>query len=499
MAEELDANRSRGHFYAHCKQVGERALAMENPVIAHHYDADGLSSGAIVCRAFRLQQKVYEEITFRQLDDKSIERLAASDRNVIVVDFGSGQAQRLLAKIPPQKIVIIDHHVLDTPLSERTALGLAEANCELFGLSGATEVCAASTAYFCFSHLNDWLINELALVGIVGDMQDKDVLSPSNQKVVDEGVSTGHIKVEKDLRAFGRVSRTLVSFISFCTEPYLPGLTGNDKACALFVNDLGIPLFEDTKGTTDWQTTEKDGTGTEQVKRQWLHYYDLDSESRQKLASALITYAFSHKVKPHAIKAMVGNVYLFPKEEKNIEIYDAYEFSTVLNACGRHKAEALGMSVCLHEKGALEQARSLVTLHRTQIRSGLLYARRHVSDFGAFYFLDGRGNIEDAVVGIVCGSFLTSGVVEPNKPILGFSLDPNGNVKISSRGTDALVAKGLDLNVMLRKATEVIGVGGGHNVAAGATLFADESGENAKRFLLKAKEIIEKQLSQRQV
>jgi len=50
---------------------------------------------------------------------------------------------------------------------------------------------------------------------------------------------------------------------------------------------------------------------------------------------------------------------------------------------------------------------------------------------------------------------------------------------------------------MLRKATEGIGVGGGHNVAAGATLFADESGENAKRFLLKAKEIIEGQLSQR--
>jgi single-stranded-DNA-specific exonuclease len=491
---QTENENAREQFYAHCKAIGERAISLENPVIAHHYDADGLSSGAIVCRAFRLLQKPYEEITFRQLDEKALERLASSGRNIIVVDFGSGQTQKVLEKIPAEKLVIIDHHVLDTPKEERAKLGLSEANCELFGLSGATEACAASTAYFCFKHLSDWLINELAVVGIVGDMQDKDVLSPSNQKVVDEGVATGFVKVEKDLRAFGRVSRTLVSFISFCTEPYLPGLTGNDKACALFINDLGIPLFEDAKGTTDWQTTEHDGTGTEQVKRRWLHYYDLDFESRQKLASALINYAYSHKVKPHAIKAMVGNVYLFPKEEKNIEIYDAYEFSTVLNACGRHKAESLGMSVCLHEKGALEQARSLVTLHRTQIRSGLLYARRHVSDFGAFYFLDGRGEVEDSVVGIVCGSFLSSGVVDPVKPILGFSLDPSGNIKISARGTDELVKKGLDLNVMLRKATEGIGVGGGHNVAAGATLFADESGENAKRFLLKAKEIIQGQL-----
>jgi RecJ-like exonuclease len=492
MPQENETGREQ--FYDHCRKVGERALSFDNPVIAHHYDADGLSSGAIVCRAFRLLSKPYEEITFRQLDDKAIDRLESSGRDIIVVDFGSGQAQRLLSKIPPKKIVIIDHHNIDTSKEERAALQLAEANCELFGMSGSTEACAASTAFFCFRHLNDWLVNELAVVGIVGDMQDKDVLSPSNQKVVDEGVATGYVRVEKDLRAFGRVSRTLVSFISFCTEPYLPGLTGNDKACALFINDLGIPLFEETKGTTDWQTTEHDGTGTEQVRRNWLHYYDLSFEQRQKLASALINYAYSHKVKPHAIKAMVGNVYLFPREEKNIEIYDAYEFSTVLNACGRHKAETLGMSVCLHEKGALEQARSLVTLHRTQIRSGLLYARKHVSDFGAFYFLDGRGFVEDSVVGIVCGSFLTSGVVDPSKPIIGFSLDPAGNVKISTRGTDALVSKGLDLNVMLRKATEGIGVGGGHNVAAGATLFENKTGENAKRFLLKAKEIIEKQL-----
>jgi RecJ-like exonuclease len=471
---------------------------MQNPVVAHHYDSDGLASGAIVCRAFRLLQKPCEEVTFRQVDEKAIDRLAASGRDLVIVDFGSGQAQALLAKIPPQKIVIIDHHVLDAQKEERAALGLTEANCELFGLSGATEACAASTAYFCFRHLSDWLLSELAVVGIVGDMQDKDALSPTNQRVVDEAVAAGFVKVEKDLRAFGRVSRTLVSFLSFCTEPYLPGLTGNDKACALFINDLQIPLFEETTATTDWQTTEHDGTGTEQVKRRWLHYYDLDFAQRQKLASALINYAYAHKVKSHAIKAMVGNVYLFPREEKNMEICDAYEFSTVLNACGRHKAETLGMSVCLHEKGALEQARSLVTLHRTQIRNGLLYARKHASDFGAFYFLDGRGHIEDSVVGVVCGSFLASGVIEPSKPIIGFSLDPSGNVKISARATDELVAKGLDLNVMLRRATEGIGAGGGHNVAAGATLFSDETGENAKRFLLKAKEIIEGQLKHAQ-
>jgi len=61
-------------------------------------------------------------------------------------------------------------------------------------------------------------------------------------------------------------------------------------------------------------------------------------------------------------------------------------------------------------------------------------------------------------------------LLDQTKPTIAIS-KVEGTVKISSRGTRDLVAKGLDLAESLRKSAEPLGgVGGGHNVAAGATV-----------------------------
>jgi single-stranded DNA-specific DHH superfamily exonuclease len=44
-------------------------------------------------------------------------------------------------------------------------------------------------------------------------------------------------------------------------------------------------------------------------------------------------------------------------------------------------------------------------------------------------------------------------------------------VKISARGNKLLISAGLDLSAALRKAAEAVGgVGGGHNIASGASI-----------------------------
>ena len=51
-------------------------------------------------------------------------------------------------------------------------------------------------------------------------------------------------------------------------------------------------------------------------------------------------------------------------------------------------------------------------------------------------------------------------------------------VKASSRGTQELVSRGMDLSVAIRRAAERVGgIGGGHNIAAGATIPADRKDE----------------------
>jgi Single-stranded DNA-specific exonuclease len=60
--------------------------------------------------------------------------------------------------------------------------------------------------------------------------------------------------------------------------------------------------------------------------------------------------------------------------------------------------------------------------------------------------------------------------VDARTPIVAFADDEDG-VKVSARGTGRLVGQGLDLAVaMCDAATAVGGEGGGHDVAAGATI-----------------------------
>lgn len=84
-------------------------------------------------------------------------------------------------------------------------------------------------------------------------------------------------------------------------------------------------------------------------------------------------------------------------------------------------------------------------------------------------YFDAGDRILDTIVGIVAGmSFQTA---DRRKPILAFASSEDGRLKVSARGTQDLVRAGLNLAEAVSKAAEEVGgVGGGHNVAAGATI-----------------------------
>ncbi|PIO05943.1 hypothetical protein COT29_03400 [Candidatus Micrarchaeota archaeon CG08_land_8_20_14_0_20_59_11] len=453
-------------FFDHCRVIGERVLSLENPLVLGHYDADGISATALVANALKTRNRKFETKTIKRVDDKLLSSIPR-ERDVVFVDLGSGQAELIERYFPGA--IVIDHH----PLS--SASGLLQANPHVFGYDGATEASAASTAYFCFKHLNAPRIVELGIVGAVGDMQDQEGLRGLNARMLGDSVESGAVLRTRDLRMFGRVSRPLVWFLAYCDEPFLPGLTNNDKACALFLRKHGIPLKQEGK---------------------WVRYYDLPPQKRKELQEALISYCNGNGVSAEATASMIGDVYIFLKEPDGTELRDAYEFSTLLNACGRHGKPELGINVCLGMEGAYEAAHEVLLEHRKAIRSGIFFARKHAFDAGAFYFLDGRGEIPDTIIGTVAGAYFNSGLVERTKPILAFSNDEEENTKVSSRGCKALIEKGLDLGEVMRKAGATVdGIGGGHNVAAGCSF--KPSAENERLFLKKAKEVIEIQLQLR--
>jgi single-stranded DNA-specific DHH superfamily exonuclease len=80
--------------------------------------------------------------------------------------------------------------------------------------------------------------------------------------------------------------------------------------------------------------------------------------------------------------------------------------------------------------------------------------------------------------------------VNPDMPFVAVN-QVDELVKVSARGTRALVENGLDLSFALREAAKSVGgEGGGHNVASGASIPPG----TAEQFIAKVDEIVAEQL-----
>ena len=413
-------------FLEHCGEARRIAFSFSEPLIVHHYDADGLSSGALVAGAFMKEGKKFRRECIKKLDDDAIERYA-KEKELIFVDLGGGNKRVNELK----DVLIIDHH-------QTSGIEKPQANPMLHEIDGGDELSAAGTAYCVFRMYPD-----LAIVGAMGDMQSP--LHGMNRWVLERGVESGDIKVDEDLRFYGRYCRPLVQFLAYCDDPYLPGLSYRDDKVTELLAECGIK-------------TEAGG--------RMRVYADLSIDEKRTLISAIARMLINANQLKKA-EELIGESCIFPKRPMN-ECFEANEFSTLLNACGRHSQPDVGVRVCLGEESAYSEARALLQLHRKMLREGISYATSHVQDLGAFYLLDARGVVDEGIIGTVCGMALQQ---RWTKPIIGMALGDKETIKISGRAPRALVNAGLNLGELMAKATASFGgVGGGHRIAAGASI-----------------------------
>lgn len=423
-------------FEEAAEEARKIAFSFNNPLIIHHYDADGISSGAIVKSAF--MGRKHRISAMKKIDDAAIEMLM-KEKEIIFVDLGNNERVREL-----KDVLLIDHHQIKNH-------GKPQINPLLYGLDGGRELSSSGTAYFVFKEHAD-----LGLVGALGDMQYP--LEGANRIMCEQGIVKGEIIKSIDLNFYGRFSRPLVQFLAYSDEPYIPGISYREENAQKLLEDLGITL-------------KKEG--------EWRVYADLNLEEKKKLVSAISEILAQNGRK----WTLIGEVYDLPKRPKRSVLYDANEFSTLLNACGRHGKPELGIAVCLGDEAAYLEASSFLALHKKMIREGIEFARAHLTDLGQFLFLDARGIIDEGIIGIVCGMILQNS----EKPIIGIALAENGELKVSSR---AGKQSGLDMGkVMSKAAAKVRGVGGGHAMAAGAGFKAEKLNE----FLIEANVAIEEQ------
>ncbi len=201
-----------------------------------HLDADGIAAAGVMGKAlYRLEAKFRIRIT-QQLDEKIISEIVTDKPQlVILTDFGSGYLDLLNEKIPNFKVLILDHHQIN---GKSNNLNFVQVNPHNFEIDGASDVSGSGVSYFVAKAVNSANVDlaTVALVGALGDMQDKyeqRSLSGLNDIIVNDAVAAGLLKVVKDLTFFGRETRPIHRTLATTTNPFIPGLSGEeDKALA---------------------------------------------------------------------------------------------------------------------------------------------------------------------------------------------------------------------------------------------------------------------------
>ena len=437
----------------------ERLRDADSVLLASHIDADGLTSAAVAATALRRAGVPFETAFAKQLDTSEIERIAATDHDtVLFTDFGSGQLDRIAPHVAAGAFtpVVVDHHQpADVADADDPDCHL---NPLLVGIDGASELSGAGASYVLARALepeggDNRDLAGLAVVGATGDMQATDGgLSGANEGILAEGVAAGVVEEATDLLIYGRQTRPLPKLLEYATDVRIPGITNDQAGAVEFLSGLDLDLRTDGE---------------------WRRWVDLTMAERQAVVSGLVKRAIASGVPADRIDTLVGTTYILSGEAPGTELRDVSEFSTLLNATARYERADVGLAVCLGDRDdALDRARTLLRNHRRNLSEGIEWVTSEGTTIeDNVQWFDAGGRIRETIVGIVAGMAVGTSGIRSDVPILAFAEKSDEEVKVSARGTHNLVRNGLDLSTVMGEASRAVGGdGGGHDVAAGATI-----------------------------
>ena len=432
------------------KSVGED----ETIHIVSHLDADGLSAAGIIGKSLLRLEGTFRLQIERWIDENLVNEIAAEKHPLtIFTDLGSGYLDLLNKKLSSNRVLILDHH---QPTGEASST-FTQVNPHLHGIDGSRDLSGAGVTYFVAKAIDKKNVDlaPIAVVGALGDMQDKyeqRKLGGVNKMIVEDAVNGGYLKLETDLLFFGRETRPIHQALAYVTNPFIPGISGEEDKSLAFLASLGI------------KPKNKD---------KWRALRDLSEEEKKKLFSALADYLASKKFPSEVALSLLGNVYTLTYEEPWTPLRDAREFTVLLNATGRLDKAGLGVAICMGDRGtALEQANEVLRGYRrtiTKYLSWLTEKPDRIEELDNVYVVRGEGFIDDRVIGAL-SSILSASLPNREKPIIAYSkVSGEDMAKISARTVVLLTNRGLNLGDILRVAAEKYsGRGGGHNIAAGA-------------------------------
>jgi single-stranded-DNA-specific exonuclease len=435
-----------------------RALVLGHPRrwrVIYHYDADGIASASSAMRAFARLGYPAQATALGGVERERMDELLRNTPNpVMIVDTGATWLDRYAEH--PYPVVCLDHHKYagaphPPPLPDHVAF----VDPLDWGVDGMSEMCAATLTWLFTIFLDplNWDNAPWGLSGAIGDRQHVGGFQGLNAKLVDEAIARSQLIRRPGVALFGA---TMGSAIAGSIDPYLKGLSGRPEAVGRLLERLGIDAARPPSS--------------------------LKPDETRKLTDALREVLTQRAIPPEALKVFDQDRWFIPSLG-----LDAEEVSNLQSAAGRARMSGVGVAYGLGDPVAAQRCRQAEEGWRKGILQGLL--RLENEGVNSMTSLQWFESPELTLAGTQAGMAILY-LLDASRPVFVFSDDP-GPTKVSGRGTFDLIDRGLDLSVICRTAAEAVhGEGGGHRIAAGATIPHDAR----DRFLSKADRLVAEQL-----
>ena len=166
--------------------------------IFHHNDSDGLSSGAILTRAFEREGFDIRRFSLEKPYPALLQKVYAQEGGLIVFADFAGRIAPMLSDLNRGRnlTLILDHHVAEAATDTR----VHNLDPTLYGMKGDRDISGATTCYL-FANTMNPVNRDLAYIAAIGAVGDEffvdGCLVSDNRDVTLEAVDQGKMEIKK--------------------------------------------------------------------------------------------------------------------------------------------------------------------------------------------------------------------------------------------------------------------------------------------------------------
>lgn len=410
--------------------------------VISHLDTDGISAAAIISKALRREDRKFSVKIVRQLEAELLKEILKDSfgKNEIFMflDLGSSSSALEILNNCSNPVFILDHHQFEdiTELNENIVYINSRAYNE--------ELSAAGVCYFFAKKMDkENSDSQLAILGMIGDMQDRNISKLNNVIIKDGG---DNLKIKRGLMVFSS-TRPLHKSLEFSSNIFIPGVTGNPGGVMNLLRELDIRIKKDD---------------------QYRTFTDLNEEEMSRLLTAIILKRLDMLSIEDEADEIIGNIYLI-KFFNHFE--DARELSTLINACSRLGYSETALGFCLGSSADKEKAEEIYTEYRHSLIKALNWANAAKKiESENYIIINAEKNVKDTLIGTIVSIMASSFLYPKGTVIVGMAERDDSKVKVSMRISGnhketnlrdiiSNIAKNLDFEDF-----------GGHEAAAGCLL-----------------------------